>query len=80
MFLKDIEGMPASQIAFLKAVSAGECHFNARDVTARYGLGTPNTITKNKRAMVQKDLLEKRGSGFAFVDPLFALWFRREYS
>jgi hypothetical protein len=79
MFLKDVEGLPKSQIAFLKAVSAGVYHFTAKDVAARYGLGTPNTITKNKKALVQKDILERHGSGFAFVDPLFALWFRREY-
>lgn len=79
MFITDIDGMPASQIAFLRAVCMGETHFNAQQVVAEYGLGAPRTITKNKKTLVERDFIEKSGYGFKMVDPVFELWFKREY-
>ena len=79
MFITDIDGMPASQIAFLRAVCLGETHFNAQQVVAEYGLGAPRTITKNKKTLVERDFIEKSGDGFKMVDPVFELWFKREY-
>lgn len=79
MFLSDLDGMASSQIAFLRAVCMGETHFNAQQVVAQYGLGAPRTITKNKKTLVEKDLIEKVGDGFKLVDPVFELWFKREY-
>ena len=79
MFLSDLDGIASSQIAFLRAVCMGETHFNAQQVVAQYGLGAPRTITKNKKTLVEKDLIEKVGDGFKLVDPVFELWFKREY-
>lgn len=79
MFLSDIDGMPSSQIAFLRAVCMGETHFNAQQVVAAYGLGSPGTITKNKKLLVEKDYIEKQGAAYRMVDPVFELWFKREY-
>lgn len=79
IFLTDIDGMPVSQIAFLRAVCMGETHFNAQQVVAEYGLGAPRSITKNKKTLVERDFIEKSGEGFKMVDPVFELWFKREY-
>lgn len=79
MFLADIDKLSTSQVAFLKAVAMGEEHFNAKDVVAKYNLGSPRTITKNKQAMVEKDILEKKKGKLFFVDPVFRLWFIREF-
>lgn len=37
-------------------------------------------IAKNKRMLVEKDFVEKQGNAFRFVDPLFAIWFKRRYN
>lgn len=79
MFIADIDGMPASQIAFLRAACMGETNLNARQVVAEYGLGAPRTITKNKKTLVDRDFIGKSGEGFKIVNPVFELWFKREY-
>ena len=79
MFAKDIENLAASQVAMLRAVSAGETQFNAKGVVERYGLGAPRTITLNKKALITRDIIEVSGDGYQFVDPIYALWFEREY-
>ena len=79
MFAKDIENLAASQVAMLRAVSAGETQFNAKEVVERYGLGAPRTITLNKKTLIKRDIIEVNGEGYQFVDPVYALWFKREY-
>ena len=79
MFAKDIENLAASQVAMLRAVSAGETQFNAKEVVERYGLGAPRTITLNKKTLIKRDIIEVNGDGYQFVDPVYALWFKREY-
>jgi hypothetical protein len=63
----------------LKAIASGETHFNAKGVVEKYRLGQSQTITRNKKTLVEKDLVEKTRDTFSFVDPLFELWLKREY-
>ena len=79
MFAIDTETLAPSQIAMLRAVAAGETQLNSSEVVKRYGLGAPRTITLNKKALIKRDIIEPNGNGFKFVDPLYALWFKREH-
>ncbi|MGM9834015.1 MAG: ATP-binding protein [Candidatus Limisoma sp.] len=76
-FESDAEKLSSSQMAMLRAIANGESHLNSAEVVSRYHLGGPQTITRNKKVLVEKDLIEKRGNGFEFVDPLFRLWIIR---
>ena len=51
----------------------------AKEVVERYGLGAPRTITLNKKTLIKRDIIEVNGDGYQFVDPICALWFKREY-
>lgn len=79
MFMSDIENCTSTQVAMLKAIAAGEIHLNASYVVAKYNLGSPRTITKNKQTIIQKDIVEKQGNTFSFVDPVFELWFKQQF-
>ena len=79
MFINDLEGLAVSQIAMLRAISEGEKQLNSKEVVNRYHLGAPRTITLNKKALVKRDIIERDGEGYKFVDPVYALWFKREY-
>ena len=48
-----------------------QARWNSSEVVDRYHLCGPQTITRNKRVLVEKDIIEKRGDSFDFVDPLF---------
>lgn len=78
-FQNELDELVPSQIALLKAIAAGETHFNAKGVVEKYRLGQAQTITRNKRTLVEKDLVEKGRDAYSFVDPLFELWIKREY-
>ncbi len=79
LFLTEMDSLTPTQIGMLKAVASGEKHLNAKETVEKYGLGQPQSITRNKKVLVEKDLLEKRLSDLLFVDPLFELWIKREY-
>lgn len=79
MFQNDTENLSSTQIEMLKAVCHGEQHFTSQAAKTLYNLGNPNTIIKNKLALQNKDIIEKEGKGFSFVDPIYRLWFKQEY-
>lgn len=79
MFMNDTENLTAAQTAMLRAVTDGEYRFNSIPVMRKYELGSAQTITRNKRILTEKDFLEKEGDRYVFSDPVFELWFRREY-
>ena len=54
MFITDIDGMPASQIAFLRAVCMGETHFNAQQRKARSHCSWPATFTVRQLSSIEK--------------------------
>lgn len=79
MFMNDTENLTAAQTNMLRAVADGEYRFNSQPVVRKYELGNAQTITRNKRMLSQKDFMEKEGNRYVFSDPIFELWFKREY-
>lgn len=79
MFQNDTENLCATQTEMLKAVCNGEEHFTSQAAKASYNLGNPNTIVKNKKILQNKDIIEKDRNTFSFVDPVYRLWFKKEY-
>mgnify|MGYP002855481660 CR=1 FL=1 len=79
MFVNDIEHFSASQLEMLRAVHSGETQLSGQKAREFYGLGNPNTITKNKKTLINRDIIELNKGEFNFVDPIFELWFDRDY-
>ena len=76
---KEIEGLSRTQVAMLKAVTAGEKQFTSVRVMQKYSLGTPQNIRQNKTVLINKDIIDKTESDFQFLDPAFEIWFRRNF-
>ncbi|MBO5625381.1 MAG: ATP-binding protein [Prevotella sp.] len=79
MFQNDTETLPASQIEMLRAIKDGMQQLSSAEAKSRYNLGNPNTISKNKRILQNRDIVELQNGKFVFVDPVYELWFVNEY-
>lgn len=79
MFQSDTEKLAASQIEMLRAIKDGVQHLTSSETRAKYHLGNPNTISKNKKILQNKDILELQHGKLVFLDPIYRLWFSREY-
>lgn len=80
VFEADVDGLSPSQVNMLVAIANGESHFSAQDVNAKYSLGAPQTISRNKQTLIKKDIIEKNGATYSFVDPIFKYWFKRNHN
>ncbi len=79
MFLNDTENLAASQIEMLRAIKDGMQQLSSEEARAKYHLGNPNTISKNKRILQNKDIVELHNGRLVFIDPIYRLWFSKEY-
>lgn len=79
MFMSDTEHLSFSQIEMLRAIKDGVQKMSAAETKNRYNVGNPNTITKNKRSLIEKDIVESNSGKLQFVDPVYRLWFEKEY-
>lgn len=79
MFQSDTETLAASQIEMLRAIRDGVRQLSSAEAIAKYHLGNPNTISKNKKILQNKDIVELQGGKLVFLDPIYRLWFSKEY-
>lgn len=79
-FLQQIENLTAYQMNFLKAVAKGvHTDFTSKEVLSTYDLGSKSNISRIKTVLTQKELIEKTPNGIVFSDPVFELWFTKEW-
>ena len=81
MFYQQIEGLSSYQINFIKALIDGvEKDFTSQKVLSEYNLGTKSNISRIVTVLTNKELIEKTTKDkIVFSDPLFPLWFKREF-
>jgi len=79
MFLSDTELLAPSQLEMLRAIKDGVQQLSSTEAKNAYALGNPNTISKNKKVLRDKDIIEERKGKLTFVDPVYHLWFSKEY-
>lgn len=49
----------------------------SQKIVFQLGLGSPSTVSKNLRALMDREILQKREGNTYFVDPFFGLWLQR---
>ena len=80
LFLQQIENLTAYQMNFLKAVAKGvHTDFTSREVLSTYDLGSKSNVSRIKTVLTQKELIEKTPNGIVLTDPVFELWFTKEW-
>ena len=78
-YQNEIENISTTQLHLLKAVIKGETQFTSTAVMAKYHLGTPNNVLKNKTILINNDIIQRAESAYEFVDPAFELWFKKQF-
>ncbi len=76
-FIREFESLSSSQVNLLKAVCYGEKHLNSIENLHKYRLGTSGNVSKNKRVLMEQDIIDIINSNIFFIDPVFEQWFRK---
>lgn len=77
LFQNYIDELTGFQINFLLAMSDGiQSEFSRKEMLTRYDLGTAANITRLKKSLEDKDLIDIEAKKITFNDPVFAHWIR----
>ncbi|MDB4303560.1 ATP-binding protein [Desulfosarcina sp.] len=80
LFQNMTESLSSTQVNFIKALIDGAQKLSSKDVIEKYKLGTSANISKIKKALIHKEVIDERIPGkLEILDPIFAIWFRDFY-
>ena len=79
LYRKIVDDLTASQIEFLKALSEGVEQFYKKKIMKKYDLGSVGNIKRVKEALEAKEVVDFFEGRAQFLDPAFALWFKKYY-
>jgi AAA+ ATPase superfamily predicted ATPase len=79
LYYSYMEGLTSLQINFLRAIADGiEDQFSRKETLFIYNLGTSANISRLKKSLEQKELIDITGKRVTFNDPVFRIWFKKE--
>jgi hypothetical protein len=79
LYYSYMEGLTSLQINFLRAVADGiEDQFSRKETLFIYNLGTSANVSRLKKSLEQKELIDVTEKRVTFNDPVFRIWFKRE--
>ena len=79
LYIMQVESLSKTQLNLLKAISNGEEQLTSGKVMARYEIGTPQNVIKNRKILARKDIILGMGKAYEMADPAFDLWFQKVY-
>ncbi len=68
-----------SQQNLLHAMANGEKALSSRGVIEKYGLKSTTEISRARKALVNKDILDDFGKCYTFEDPLYEYWLKNVF-
>ena len=78
LYQRDTENLSVTQFNFLKAIAAGKTtKLSSSVVLKKYNLGTSANITKIKKQLLNKEIIDIRRKEVSFIDPVYELWFKQ---
>jgi len=73
-----IEGLTSFQINFLQAISDGiHDQFSRKETLSKYDLSTSANISRVKKSLEHKELIDISPKKITFNDPVFLIWFKK---
>lgn len=79
LFVEQTANLTSYQLNLIRAICQGYHEdFGSKEVTSRFELGSKSNLTKLKKALVEREIVEVTESGCYIADPLFEHWFRTE--
>lgn len=79
LFINLTEGIKTQQLAYLKAILAGETAITSTEVMKKYGISSATSAIRAKKALIKDDILDAVGNQITFQDPVFRHWLQHSY-
>lgn len=77
LFQNMTSDLTITQLNFLKAFVSGETKLSSKAVLNKYEIGTSANISRIKKALANKELLDLFANQTRFTDPVFKFWLKK---
>ena len=78
IFIEQVQSLTSYQLNFLRAVLDGNHKgFGNSEIRETYDLGAPSNISRLKRSLINKELIEVTEKGIIIGDPLLRHWLKK---
>ena len=79
LFIQQIQGLTTYQMNLIRCL----CHGIRKDFTSKavldtYQLGSKSNISRLKKTLEEKEIIETEGEIMSLADPVFAIWFKKD--
>lgn len=77
LYQEIINGLSDTQVNLLIAISKKETRLSSSAVMQKYSLGTSANVVKNKKVLVDREIIEVTADNITFQDPVFRIWLNK---
>ncbi len=79
LFVTITESLTNLQVSFLKAMIAGETTLSSSEVISKYRLGSSGNVSRSRKSLIEKDILDNKANKVSFQDPMYHYWLKHQY-
>lgn len=79
LFVTITESLTNNQINFLRAMVAGESAMSSAEVISKYRLVSSANVTRSRKSLIGKDILDNKANKISFQDPMYHYWLANSY-
>ena len=80
LFEEQTKGLTGFQLNFLRALCDGiTTDFSSKAILENYNLGSKSNISRIKSALQDKEMIDSDNNGVYLEDPVFKIWFKRNF-
>ena len=79
LFTGATESLSSAQLNLLKAIIQGEKQLSSQAVIKKYKLGTSANVVRQKRILIQEEILDEMNGELVFLDPIYQHWLKQSF-
>jgi hypothetical protein len=79
LFQNITENLTTSYMNFLKMILDGHTRYSSMENIDRYQLGTSANVSRIRKALISKEIIDEHEGTIILLDPLYAIWLKRYY-
>ncbi len=79
LYAREIDNLSNLQLNLLKAIALGEDRLSTKEVIKKYQLSSSASVVRSKKGLIQKEIIDTFTRKIEFLDPLFRIWFIKQY-
>jgi len=79
LFQNLTESISTTQVNYLRAMIRDETRFSSKETIRKYQLGTSANVSRIKKALTEREIIDTINGTGEFTDPVFKIWLKNYY-